>query len=88
MVGPCAQILNCAERQVHYKFNFPGNQVHDPHAHGGSINDGIVDPGHYHEEPMSTHGISLNLVGGNVPVAPGTNPELAASAVTPTESVV
>ena len=56
MVGPCAQILNCGERQLYYKFNFPGNQVHDPHAahhdihtHGGSINDGIVDP--YHGEP-------------------------------------
>ena len=67
-----------------------GNPYNDviPQAPQGQYNDGIVDSGHYHEEPMSTHGISLNVVGGNVATAPGTNPELAASAVTSTESVI
>lgn len=54
MVGPCASLLSCRERQLPYKFNFAGAHVHDPHAHhdihthSGSINDGIVDPNHSH----------------------------------------
>jgi len=37
---------------------------------------------------LSTHGIFLPEVGGNVVVAPGTNPELAMAAVSPTEVAV
>ena len=37
---------------------------------------------------MSTHGIELNEVGGNVEVAPYVDPELAAAAVSPTEAII
>ena len=38
--------------------------------------------------PLSTHGYALNEVGGNVPTAPGTHPEIAAAAVSPTQAVI
>jgi len=44
----------------------------------------------YHDMsvPQSTHGFALNVVGGNVPVSPYVNPELAAAAVSSTEAVL
>ena len=43
---------------------------------------------HYEDPMYSTHGIELNVTGGNVDVLPGTNAELAAAAVSPTEAVI
>ena len=37
---------------------------------------------------LSTHGFALNEVGGNVPVMPGTDPELAIAAISATEAVI
>jgi hypothetical protein len=75
MVGACAHILTCRDTQLHYRFAFEGHY-----------------DGHYeaHHEPhsYSTHGIDLNFVGGNVETPHGTNPELAAAAVSPYEAVI
>ncbi len=129
MVAPCAAILDCRGTELHYRYAFPGNYVHQAygsHDHGHDVHyDDHLHDGHYdshhdahydsHHDTLhdshydahvdhydgvppapvgpptpsgSTHGIDLPLTGGNVPVAPGTNAELAATAVAPNKSVL
>ncbi len=41
-----------------------------------------------HPAPQSSHGYALHVVGGNVPVSPHIDPEIAAAAVSSTEAVI
>ena len=53
---------------------------HDIHA---PVYDNTSD-----NQMYSSHGYKLNMTGGGIEVAPGTHPELAAAAVSPTEAVI
>lgn len=88
MVQPCADLLVHAPTQLQYHYPFPGTYHSDMHYDAQThhmVQDGYVEP---IQEPASSHGIELNIVGGDSYVDPGTNPELAAAAVNPDEVVV
>lgn len=97
MVPACAGILTCGETQLHYDYGFPGNYVHEPsyassdaHHHFHDYETAHHDHYEHHEpEPVvSSHGIDIIQGGGNVYTAPGTNAELAATAVSAHESAI
>jgi len=79
MAGPCANLLICYERQLPYRYNFPATYVPTHYTHHGPLNHNL------HQElnlnSGSTHGIDLNVVGGNVSVDPSIDAEIAAAAV-------
>ena len=79
MPGPCASLLTCYDRHLPYRYNFPATYVPTHHAHHAHLDHNLHQG--LNLNSGSTHGISLNVVGGNVPVDPSINPEIAAAAV-------
>ena len=62
-----------------------GNPQNDIAPENLPLRDGQMMPP---MQEISTHGMVLNEVGGYADVPLGTNPELAAAAVSPTEAVI
>ena len=101
MIGPCAKLLSCGDKELHYNYTFPSNysqsqnlpvspkrNIEPPQAQPEPVYRPQVQEQSKPTPMQSTHGYPLNEVGGHVPVMPGTEPELAAAAITPTEVVV
>lgn len=65
------------------------HQFGDAHSHSDYIPDDHSHSDYIPDDHMhSSHGYELNMTGGNTHVVPGTHPELAAAAVSPTEAVI
>ena len=89
MVGACAGILDCRQSQLNYRYTFTGADVHVAYSSEHQSETKSLD--HKSAEVVQKHEtaqINLPLTGGHVQTAPGTNEKLAATAVSPTESVV